>query len=163
MGSKRRRVYAVGPGRKTINRIYTVLTRLGLGASYRQLLTVTGRRTGLARTTPVDVMSLDGTSYLVAPYGEVSWVHNVRAGGAIQLSRRGHTCRYLAREVGLGQAVPVIRRYISRVPVTRAWWSVRADASDAELRVEAATHPVFRLDPELHESRSGTGPWREQA
>jgi deazaflavin-dependent oxidoreductase (nitroreductase family) len=161
MSRKRRRAYSVGPGRKAINRVYTALTRLGLGASYRQLLTVTGRRTGLARTTPVDVMSLDGTFYLVAPYGEVSWVHNVRAGGAIELSRRGHTCRYLAREVGPGEAVPVIRCYIARVPVTRAWWSVRADASEAEVGIEAATHPVFRLDPELCESRSGTGPVRE--
>jgi deazaflavin-dependent oxidoreductase (nitroreductase family) len=161
MSSKRRRAYAVGPGRRTINRVYTALTRLGLGATYRHLLTVTGRRTGLARTTPVDVMSLHGTCYLVAPYGEVSWVHNVRACGTIELSRRGHTCRYLAREVGPGEAVPVIRRYIARVPVTRAWWSVRAGATDADLGIEAATHPVFRLDPELYESSPGTSPVRE--
>jgi deazaflavin-dependent oxidoreductase (nitroreductase family) len=147
MSSKQQRTYAVGPSRKMVNRVYTGLTRLGLGASCRQLLTVTGRRTGLPRTTPVDVMSVAGTSYLVAPYGEVSWVHNVRVGGVVELSRRGRTCRYLATEVGHGDAVPVIRSYIARVPVTRAWWSVRADASDAELRVEAATHPVFRLDP----------------
>jgi deazaflavin-dependent oxidoreductase (nitroreductase family) len=132
-----------------VNRVYTVLTRLGLGAAYRHLLTVTGRRTGLPRTTPVDVMNLEGTSFVVAPYGEVSWVHNVRAAGAVELSRRGHTCRYLATEVGPGDAVPIIRSYIRLVPVTRAWWGVRADASDAELRVEAATHPVFRLEPKL--------------
>jgi deazaflavin-dependent oxidoreductase (nitroreductase family) len=147
MSGTRKRTYAVGPGRKLINRVYAGLTRLGLGASYRQLLTTTGRRTGLPRSTPVDVMSLDGTSYLVAPYGEVSWVHNVRADGAIMLSRRGHACHYLAREVGPSEATPVIRSYIARVPVTRAWWSAPEGASDAELRVEAATHPVFCLDP----------------
>jgi hypothetical protein len=59
-GRERQRNYAVGPARRMINRVYTVLTRLGLGASYRHLLTVTGRRTGLPRTTPVDVMILDG-------------------------------------------------------------------------------------------------------
>ena len=141
-----------------INRVYAVLTRLGLGASYRQLLTVTGRRTGLPRTTPVDVMNLHGTSYLVAPYGAVSWVHNVRAAGVIELSRRGQTCRYLASELGPADAAPVVRSYIARVPVTRAWWSVRADASDAELRAEAATHPVFRLGPEAKASAAALGP-----
>jgi deazaflavin-dependent oxidoreductase (nitroreductase family) len=147
MSSKRQRTYAVGPGRKLINCGYAVATHFGLGASYRELLTVTGRRTGLPRSMPVDVMGLDGTSYLVAPYGEVSWVHNVRADGAVTLSRGGHTRRYVATEVGPADAAPVIGRYIARVPVTRAWWSVGADASDARLRAEAATHPVFRLDP----------------
>lgn len=148
MTSGQQRTYAVGPGRRMINRVYTVLTRLGLGASYRQLLTVAGRRSGLRRTTPVDVMRLDGRSYLVAPYGAVSWVHNVRAAGHLELSRRGHTCRYVATELGPADAAPVIGSYIAQVPVTRAWWSVHADPSDAELRAEAATHPVFRLDPE---------------
>jgi len=161
MNSMRQHTYAVGPGRRTINRVYTALTRLGLGASYRRLLTVTGRRTGLPRTTPVDVMTLDGTPYLVAPYGEVSWVHNVRAAGAIRLSRRGHTRRYRATEVNLHDAVPVIRSYIARVPVTRAWWSVRPDGSEAELRIEATTHPVFRLDPELDDGLEEVGRRRE--
>ena len=120
MSTNVQRTYAVGPGRRLINRVYAALTRLGLGASYRQLLTVTGQRTGIPRTTPVDVMSLDGTSYLVAPYGVVSWVHNVRAAGSIELSRRDQTRRYLATELDPADATPVIRRYITRVPVTRA-------------------------------------------
>jgi deazaflavin-dependent oxidoreductase (nitroreductase family) len=145
MSSNLRRAYAVGPGRRMINRIYAALARLGLGASHLQLLTVTGRRSGIPRTTPVDVMNLDGTSYLVAPYGVVSWVHNVRAAGHVELSRRGQTRRYLATELDPADAAPVIRLYITSVPVTRAWWSVRGDASDTELQAEAATHPVFCL------------------
>jgi hypothetical protein len=106
-------------------------------------------------------MSLDGTSYLVAPYGVVSWVHNVRAAGCIELSRRGQTRRYLATELDPAEAAPVIRRYITRVPVTRAWWSVGANASYAELRAEATTHPVFRLAPERDRSDPTPGPARE--
>lgn len=161
MSSSRERTYAVGPSRRIINHVYTVLTRLGLGASYRQLLTVTGRRTGLPRTTPVDVMCLDGTSYLVAPYGTVSWVLNVRAAGVVDLSRQGRTRRYLATGLGPAEAAPVIRSYIARVPVTRGWWSAHADASDAELRAEAATHPVFRLEPEHEGGHAASGPARE--
>jgi deazaflavin-dependent oxidoreductase (nitroreductase family) len=141
------REYVVGRGRRAINRVYTVLTRFGLGASYRQLLTVTGRRTGLTRTTPVDVMSVGGRSYLVAPYGEVAWVHNVRAAGLVTLSRSGRSHRYLSTELSEVAAAPVIRSYIARVPVTRAWWSVGADASEEELQGEASRHPVFELEP----------------
>lgn len=140
------RTYSVGPGRRAINFVYTGLTRVGLGASYRHLLTVTGRRTGLARTTPVDVMNLDGTPYLVAPYGEVSWVHNVRAAGVVELRRGPRSRRYLAVQVGPVDAAPVIRTYIARVKVTRNWWSVRGDAPETELRAESLKHPVFRLE-----------------
>lgn len=163
MSSNLQRTYAVGPGRRMINRVFAVLARLGLGASYLQLLTVTGRRTGISRTTPVDVMDLDGTSYLVAPYGVVSWVHNVRAAGYAELSRRGQTRRYLATELDPADAAPVIRQYITSVPVTRAWWSVRGDASDTELQAEAATHPVFRLTQERDQTIPIPGPAREKA
>ena len=81
-----------------INRVFAVLARLGLGASYLQLLTVTGRRTGSPdHPGRCGATDLDGTSYLVAPYGVVSWVYNVRAAGYAELSRRGQTRRYLAR------------------------------------------------------------------
>jgi deazaflavin-dependent oxidoreductase (nitroreductase family) len=160
--SDQQRNYVVGPGRRIINRVYTALTRLGLGASCHHLLTVTGRRTGLARTTPVDVMMLDGTSHLVAPYGEVSWVHNVRAAGVVELSRGGRSHRYRATEVDLVDAVPVIRRYIAQVPVTRAWWAARADASQTDMLAEASTHPVFRLEPEHAAGPASLGATREK-
>ena len=53
------RTYRLGIGSRLINRIFTMLTRLGLGASYRHILTVRGRKSGRIYSTPVDVM--DGT------------------------------------------------------------------------------------------------------
>jgi deazaflavin-dependent oxidoreductase (nitroreductase family) len=147
MTSAHTRVYRSGPAHRSVDRLYTALTRLGLGASYRHLLTVIGRSSGLPRTTPVDVMEHDGTSWLVAPYGVVNWVKNLRGAGIAEL-RRGRTVRtFDAEEVSPELAAAVIRQYIARVPVTRAYWGVSPDATIDELRAEARTHPVFRLTP----------------
>jgi deazaflavin-dependent oxidoreductase (nitroreductase family) len=141
------KVYRSSPARHAVDRFFGFLTRHGLGASYRHLLTVTGRSSGLPRTTPVDVMAHGGTLWLVAPYGEVNWVKNLRASGSAEL-RRGRKVRtYSAEEVGPEAAAPVIRQYIARVPVTRAYWAVSAEATVDELRAEAQRHPVFRLTP----------------
>jgi deazaflavin-dependent oxidoreductase (nitroreductase family) len=49
-----------------------------LGVSRLAVLTTIGRRSGTPRELPVAPIRHDGLTYLVAPYGEVSWVHNVR-------------------------------------------------------------------------------------
>jgi deazaflavin-dependent oxidoreductase (nitroreductase family) len=139
------KVYRSGSSRRAVDRVYTVLTKLGLGASYRRLLTVTGRSSGLPRTTPVDVMEHDDAWWLVAPYGEVNWVKNLRESGVADL-RRGRTVRtFQAEEVGPAVAAPLIRQYIARVPITRAYWGVSPEATVDQLRAEARHHPVFRL------------------
>src|SRR5215207_4128670 len=46
------------------------------------LLTVRGRTTGQARTTPVDLFEHDGGRWLVATHGgNPNWVRNLRAAG----------------------------------------------------------------------------------
>lgn len=154
-----RKTYRVGAVERAINRVYRRLTLLGLGARHRHLLTVTGRRSGLPRTTPVDVMTVDGQRWLVAPYGEVQWVRNLRATPTAELRRGRRSSVWTAEEVDAVTAVPVVRRYIRDVRVTRAYWGVDADAPDADLRREAAGHPVFRLAPAVRPAPgSGAGP-----
>ncbi len=45
---------------RVTNWVFTTLTRAGMGASYRHLLTARGRKTGQLRTTPVDVPETGG-------------------------------------------------------------------------------------------------------
>jgi hypothetical protein len=54
------RTYRQNAAIRVTNWVFTRLTRLGMGASYRYLLTVRGRKTGQLRTTPVDVMETGG-------------------------------------------------------------------------------------------------------
>jgi hypothetical protein len=46
-------------GTRLINWWFRTLTKLGLGASYRQILTVPGRKTGRPHSTPVDLVDAD--------------------------------------------------------------------------------------------------------
>jgi deazaflavin-dependent oxidoreductase (nitroreductase family) len=123
----------------------TFLIKRGLGADYRHILTVAGRKSGLSRSTPVDVMTIAGQRFLIAPYGETNWVRNVRAAGRISL-RRGRSIEPLrAVEIAGADAVAPIRLYIRTIRVTRPYWEVGLDASDAEIAAAAGKHPVFQL------------------
>lgn len=145
MNGRPARAYRLTWVQRCANTVYTLMTRCGLGAQYRHLLTVVGRQTGLPRTTPVDVMSYAGSQWLVAPYGAVNWVRNLRASGQGML-RRGSRCHtFRAVEADTRTAVPVIRQYIEQVPITRSYWGVGPDATDEELAQKAARHPVFEL------------------
>src|SRR5579859_2757560 len=139
------RTYRLTSAQRFANSMFRLLTRLGIGARYRYVLTVPGRRSGLPRSTPVDVMAVGGERYLVAPYGVVSWVRNVRTATELTLSRAGKVATFTAEEIRGEAAAPVIRAYLKHVPVTRAYWDVGVDASDAELAGETSRHPVFRL------------------
>jgi deazaflavin-dependent oxidoreductase (nitroreductase family) len=141
------KTYRLTPITRVVNAIFSAMTRRGRGAEYRYVLTVQGRKSGVARSTPVDVMEVGGQRWLVAPYGDVNWVKNVRAAGQLDLSRGGSFSRWKAEEVQGLEAAPAIRRYIKSVPVTRPYWEVASESSDEALSAASEHHPVFRLAP----------------
>src|SRR6516165_10363911 len=65
--------------RNVFNRIVAGLTRLGISVLGSRVLEVKGRKSGQPRQNPVNLLTLDGTQYLVAPRGEAEWVRNARA------------------------------------------------------------------------------------
>jgi deazaflavin-dependent oxidoreductase (nitroreductase family) len=133
--------------RRGLNAVVRPLARAGLTGPRTHLLTVTGRRTGRAWTTPVSIVERDGERWLVAPHGDRNWVKNARAAGVVEL-RRGRRCERLAvEELSAGEAVPVLRRYYELGRVTRRFFDVRLDSSEEEWLAEATRHPVFRLRP----------------
>ncbi len=141
------KTYHLSSGTKLINWGFRAMTRLGVGASYREILTVRGRRSGTLHSTPVDVMEIGGVRWLVAGYGPVNWVGNARAAGEVSLRRGGRTERYRVAEAGPVDAVPVIRRYMSQVRATRSYFDAAPDSSDAAIDAELPPHAVFRLIP----------------
>jgi deazaflavin-dependent oxidoreductase (nitroreductase family) len=134
-------------GTRLINWWFRTLTKLGLGASYRQILTVPGRKTGRPHSTPVDVIEVDGDCWLVAGYGPSSWVLNTRAHGAVTLSRGSHSETYKVEEVGAEAAIPVLRQYIAEIRVTRPYFDATPSSSDEAVAAELSRHAVFRLIP----------------
>lgn len=134
------------PLRRGFNALYGRLLGLGvtLGSSY--LLTVPGRKTGKPRTTPVTLIENDSGRWLVAPYGPVDWVRNVRVAGTVTLSRGRHREQRRAVEVGPEEAAPILREYLRRVPVVRPYFDVRPESPLVDFVAEAHHHPVFRLE-----------------
>jgi deazaflavin-dependent oxidoreductase (nitroreductase family) len=141
------RKYRFSSAARFINWLFRVMTRLGLGASYRYILTVRGRKTGRRYTIPVDVMELGSHKWLVAPYGVSNWVHNVRATGEVTLTRGGRSETFKVQEATAPEAVPVLRKYLVEVPVTRPYFDAAPDSPDGEIAAELPKHPAFRLVP----------------
>jgi deazaflavin-dependent oxidoreductase (nitroreductase family) len=139
------RTYRVGAATRITNALFRTLTSLGLGARYRHVLTVRGRRSGQERSTPVDVMEHAGRRWLVAPYGETNWVRNARVAGEVGLTRGRRSERVRVVEVGPEEAVPVLRTYLREVAVTRPYFDVDLDSPDEAFAAEALRHPVFRI------------------
>jgi deazaflavin-dependent oxidoreductase (nitroreductase family) len=133
--------------KNVFNRLLSALMSLGLSVWGSRVLEVRGRKSGEPRRTPVNLLTVEGVRYLVAPRGETQWVRNLRAAGEgrLLLGRRGEP--FAASEVADEAKVPILRAYLKRwkAEVGVFFDGVGPDSTEAELRAEAAKHPVFRL------------------
>ena len=134
--------------KNVFNRMLEGLMGLGFSVWGSRVLEVRGRSSGEPRRTPVNLLSLDGARYLVAPRGETQWVRNLRAAGEgrLLLGRRGEP--FTAEEVVTdAEKVPVLRAYLARwkAEVGVFFDGVGPDSPEDELRGAAAKHPVFRI------------------
>ena len=131
------------------NRAVVTLTRAGVSVAGSRILEVRGRKTGQPRRTPVNLLTLDGTRYLVAPRGHTQWVRNVRARreGRLLLGRRAE--QFTAVEVPDEDKPAILRAYLKRWKweVGAFFGGVGPDYDDEEVRRIAPDHPVFRISP----------------
>src|SRR6476619_7519484 len=106
----------VRPGRGTtlFNGIVAALTRAGVSVWGSRVLAVRGRTSGEMRTTPVNLLTVDGERYLVAPRGVTQWVRNIRAAGEAELRVGRRVERVRLVELPVEQRVPVLRVYLQR-------------------------------------------------
>ena len=131
--------------RRLGNAFISPLARLGLAGQRTHVLTVPGRNTGRPRSTPVQLIVLDGQRWLVAPYGEVDWVKNARAVGAVELTRARKTERVRVDEVGPEEAAPVLRAYLRETSIVKPYFDATADSPVEAFAAEASHHSVFRV------------------
>jgi len=134
--------------RNVMNRLMNGLTRLGVSVRGSRVLEHRGRSTGKLHHTPVNLLTIEGTRYLVAPRGETQWVRNVRhAGGhlVLILGRRRQLCT--ATEIPVSDSVPILRDYLRRWKFETGMFfdGVTPDSTDAEWAAVASRHPVFAL------------------
>jgi deazaflavin-dependent oxidoreductase (nitroreductase family) len=133
---------------RIFNSVVGWLTSKGISLMGTRVLAVRGRTSGQWRTAPVNLLTLDGERYLVAPRGHTQWVRNIRVsgGGELRLGRRVE--EIAVTELADQDKLPVLREYL------RKWaWEVgrffpegvSASSPDETLREIAPGFPVFRL------------------
>src|SRR4051812_78590 len=130
------------------NPLVALLTRMGVSVAGSRVLEVRGRKSGEPRRTPVNLLTVDGARYLVAPRGHTQWVRNLRArgDGRLLVGRRAEP--FTATEVTDDEKPPLLRAYLKRWKweVGMFFAGVGPDSSDDELRRIAPDPPVFRID-----------------
>jgi deazaflavin-dependent oxidoreductase (nitroreductase family) len=123
------------------------LARRGMAPGGACALTVVGRTSGAERTVPVTPVLVDGHEYLVAPYGHVGWVHNLRAArtAIIRRGRRGE--RIEAVELDPATAAPVLKQYVRENPLVRPQVAAGVDDPVSAFEAIADRYPVFLIRP----------------
>jgi deazaflavin-dependent oxidoreductase (nitroreductase family) len=136
--------------RNIFNRGIRGLTRIGISVQGSRELRVQGRKSGEWRTTPVNLLTVDGQRYLVAPRGVTQWVRNLRAAGTGQLrvGRRVETFR--AEEISDDVKPPILKEYVRRWKweVGAFFEGIDANSSAEQLAGIAGGFPVFRILPQ---------------
>ena len=133
--------------KNVFNPSVAALTRLGVSVAGSRVLEVPGCKTGEPRRTPVNLLTLDGTRYLVSPRGHTQWVRNLRARGEGRLLVGRRAEDFTATEVPDDDKPPILRAYLERWKweLGAFFGGVGPDSTDEELRRIAPDHPIFRI------------------
>jgi deazaflavin-dependent oxidoreductase (nitroreductase family) len=91
----------------------TTLLRAGAPMGPLMLLTVAGRKSGKLYTTPVALVERPEARWLVAAFGEVNWVRNLRAANTALLRRGRRRETITAVELAPAEAAPVLKQFLT--------------------------------------------------
>ncbi len=139
------RTYRVNIIVRAVNRLMGAFIERGMGPKQRYMLTVRGRKTGKEYSTPVSLVERAGKRYLVAPYGDMSWVRNARAAGCVTVARGGRAETFSIVQASAEESAPVLKEYISLEPITQPYFDARPASPLEAFATEASRHPVFIL------------------
>ena len=129
--------------------ILTALLRAGLPLGSLTLLSVRGRKSGKISTLPVALVKQGDTRFLVAAFGEVNWVRNLRAAGSAQVTRGRYTEVAGVVELEAREAAPILKQFLTSyhlVPFIPPYFDVTPRSPLINFEQEAARHPVFRIE-----------------
>jgi len=137
--------YRLSVWRRGVNVLVRLMLRWGFARRHTYLLNVPGRKSGRLYSTPVTLVEEGGVRWLVAPYGEVGWVRNARVAAAVTVSRSRRAETVGIRELTPSEAAPVLKTYLTQVPITRPFFDVTPESDLQAFGSEAPKHPVFLI------------------
>ncbi len=125
------------------NRLMSGMARMGMGRT--EVMTTVGRKSGEPRDVPVSPLVHDGVEYIVSPYGQVGWVHNVRA-NPIVILRHGSDRRQARLEEVTDSTGPlIVAEYHSRERYARPYMDVPENPTVEDFVARASIFPLFRV------------------
>lgn len=136
------------------NPLTRLMLRLGMPMGPNVLLTVRGRTSGQPRSAPVAIAEFEGRRWIIAAYGDVQWVRNLRAAGVGEIRRGSRTEHVQATELDPDAAHAFYRDTLPAFVRSLPWFGRRfvkllftvAGPEVLNDPVEAAAgHPVFEL------------------
>jgi deazaflavin-dependent oxidoreductase (nitroreductase family) len=146
-------------GIRLLNVLLRRLLRSGIRLGPLVLLTVPGRTSGVPRTTPVALTEGDGERWLVANFGDVDWVRNLRAAGGGTFTRGRRTEAFRIVELAPDEAALRLRQALAESPpFIRKRYAATPDSPLEDLEREAAQHPVFLVLATGETTRAGDSP-----
>src|SRR5215470_17892426 len=125
--------------------VITTLIHAGVKLGTTSLLTVRGRKSGQPHTVPVTLVEQDGQRWLVAPYGIVQWVRNIRVAGTATLTRGRRSEVISVTELEAREAAPILKKYLIKATAARPYFDATKDSPLEAFEREAAHHPVFQI------------------
>ncbi len=136
---------------KPMNKVFMAAMRLGIpfGTESPVVLTVPGRTSGKARSTPITPFTVDGKRYVVGGFPGADWVRNARAAGVVTLTtgRRSEAVRIV--ELPADEARPLLRAFPVLVPTGVSFMKsagLVTDGKPEEFEALAGRCAVFRFD-----------------
>src|SRR6266581_2818928 len=141
------KTYHVNVADRMENALITTLVRAGVKMGTTSLLTVRGRKSGQPHTVPVVLVEQDGQRWLVAPYGVVQWVRNIRAAGTATLTRGRRSEVISVTELPAHEAAPILKQYLvlQHAADVRSYFDATKDSPLEAFEREATRHPVFKI------------------
>ena len=143
-----RYIAPTGKGDIYFMKVVRWLTEHGVSLLGSRVLTVKGRKSGTPHSTPVNLLTMDGDRFLVAPRGHTQWVRKVRVAGEAELRVGRRVERVRLVEIPVDERIPVLRVYLERWgwEVGRFVEGLSKQSTDAELAVAAPGMPAFRVE-----------------
>ena len=127
--------------------LFVTLQHAGVRMGTMSLLTVRGRKSGQPHTVPVILVERDGQRWLVAPYGVVQWVRNLRAAGTATLTRGRHSEAISVIELPAQEAAPILKQYLLNGAQVGPYFDATKNSPLEAFANEAPRHPVFQITP----------------
>ncbi len=101
---------------KPANRLVVALQHLGMQMGTIHVLTVPGRKSGTMRSTPVSLLTVAGTRYIIGGMADADWVQNARAAGWGLLAYGRRRERITLAELPVQERAAILREFPRLVP-----------------------------------------------